>query len=184
MKITPTSLFATATVASVSSAAYSPWADIFEAIAKPVDVVTRETITDQLPQAKDESPFVQGTDLIGRGWDAAWSTWAGGDEEKWNTGIRTSINAEFSISWTAPLWASFEHGYESTFRMINFEPTFNLDAGAYLVFDIHLYFINFEFSVNLMPYMFRPFDFTFSIDPVFPRRYCYGFDYWTKGFAL
>jgi hypothetical protein len=68
--------------------------------------------------------------------------------------------------------------------MINFEPTFNLDIGAYLRLEFHLYFINFEFSVNLMPYMFRPFDFTFSIDPVFPRRYCYGFDYWTKGFAL
>ena len=68
--------------------------------------------------------------------------------------------------------------------MINFEPTFNLDVGAYLKFELHLYFINFEFSVNLMPYMFRPFDFTFAIDPEFPRRYCYGFDYWTKGFAL
>ena len=44
MKISPTRLFATATVAAVSSAAYTPWADIFEALAEPVDVVTRESI--------------------------------------------------------------------------------------------------------------------------------------------
>ena len=49
MKITPARLFATATVASVSSAAFSPWADIFEALAEPVDKVTRATIADQLP---------------------------------------------------------------------------------------------------------------------------------------
>ena len=136
-----------------------------------------------MPQSKDESPFVGSNDLYGRGWDAEWSAWSG-DREKFNTGMVTSISTEFSISWTAPLWATYEHGYESTYQMINFEPTFNLDIGCYLVLEFHLYFINFEFSVNLMPYMFRPFDFTFSIDPVYPRRYCFGFEYWTKGFAL
>ena len=68
--------------------------------------------------------------------------------------------------------------------MINFEPTFNLDVGAYWRVEFHLYFINFEFSINLMPYKFRPFDFTIGFDPNFPRRYCFGFDYYTKGFAL
>lgn len=94
------------------------------------------------------------------------------------------MNAEIALSWTAPLWATFDHGYESTYEMISFEPTFNLDAGLYAKFAIHLHFINLEWSVNLMPYRFRPFDLTFKLDPNFPRRYCYGFDYWTKGFAL
>ena len=136
-----------------------------------------------MPSTKEDSPFVGANNLFGRGWDVEWSAFAG-DREKDNLGFVTSFNTEFSISWTAPLWASYEHGYEATYQMINFEPTFNLDAGAYLKLEFHLYFITFEWSVNLMPYMFRPFDFTFSIDPVYPRRYCYGFEYWTKGFAL
>lgn len=68
--------------------------------------------------------------------------------------------------------------------MITFEPTFDLDAAAYSKIAFHLWFIEFHFSVDLIPYSFRPFDFTFSIDPEHPRRYCYGFDYFTKGFAL
>ena len=44
MKITPSKLFATATVASLSNAAFTPFADVFEALASPVDKVTRETL--------------------------------------------------------------------------------------------------------------------------------------------
>lgn len=68
--------------------------------------------------------------------------------------------------------------------MINFEPTFDLDLGAYAKIAFHLFFIEFEVSVDLIPYRFRPFAFSFAIDPYHPRRYCFGFDYFTKGVAL
>lgn len=88
------------------------------------------------------------------------------------------------MKWTAPIWSEYSYGYETTYQMIHFEPTFDLDLGAYLKIAFHLYLINFEFSVDLMPYTFRPFDFTFAIDPMHPRRYCMGFDYFTKGLSL
>ena len=68
--------------------------------------------------------------------------------------------------------------------MIKIRPTFDLDIGAYSKIAFYLYFIAFEFSVDLIPYKFRPFEFSFAIDPEHPRRYCMGFDYWTKGLAL
>jgi len=112
-----------------------------------------------------------------------WSKWSG-DREKWNTGAVFSLNAEFGLSWAAPLWTDIIEGYDKSYRMINFEPSVDLDIGFRIKFAFHLYFIEFEFSVDLMPYMFRPFDFIFQIDPFHPRRYCYGFDYYTKGLAL
>ena len=139
-----------------------------------------------IPHSKEDSPLVGGNDIYGRGWDIAWESWAGGEEkkEKWNTGMRASIDAQFALSWTAPLWTEFREGYDKTYRMINFEPTLDLDLGLYMKVAFHLYFIEFEFEVNLMPYIFRPFDFTFQIDPFNPKRYCFAFDYFTKGLAL
>jgi len=98
--------------------------------------------------------------------------------------MRASLNAELNLSWSAPLWAEYTHGYDESFAMVAFEPTFDLDIGFYMKIAFHLYFIEWEFSVDLLPYKFRPFDFTLQIDPYHPKRYCFGFDYWTKGLAL
>jgi len=54
------------------------------------------------------------------------------------------MNTEISLSWTAPLWADFEHGFDEIYEMINFEPTFNLDLGAHFRIEFHLYFVSFE----------------------------------------
>ena len=137
-----------------------------------------------MPHSKEESPLVGTGNLFGRGWDMKWSKWAGDDEEKYHTGAELKLNAEFALGWSAPLWSDFTEGYEETYRMINFEPNLDLDLGFKIAFSFHLYFISWEFSIDLMPYKFRPFDFVFQIDAFPPRRYCFGFDYFTKGLAL
>lgn len=169
---------------TAANGASVPFADIFEALAAPAAKLTPESLTAMLPKSKEESPYVKENQLGGRGWDAAWSTWVEGDKEKWNTGVVFSFDTELSLSWTAPLWSEYIEGYETEYPMIHFEPTFNLDMGAYSKVAFHLYWIEFEFSVDLVPYRFRPFDFSFKIDPWHPRRYCLGFDYMTKGLAL
>ena len=48
--------------------------------------------------------------------------------------------------------------------MVNFEPTFDLDLAALIKLEFHLYFINLNFEVALVPYRFRPFSFTFQFE--------------------
>ena len=107
--------------------------------------MTPESLVEMLPRSKEDSPLVGGNDLYGRGWDLERSKWSGGDEEKWNVGMRTKLNAEFALKWEAPLWTEFLEGYDKTYRMINFEPTLDLDLGFYMTMAIHLHFIEFEF---------------------------------------
>ena len=121
-----------------------------------------------LPNSKDKSPFVGENQLYGRGWDAAWSSWAGNDREKYNTGMIASIQTELGLSWTAPLWVEYLKGYETEYTMVNFEPTFDLDLAALIKLEFHLYFIDLNFEVAIVPYRFRPFSFTFQMDPQHP----------------
>ena len=72
-----------------------------------------------------------------------------------------SLSTQLALSWTAPLWFEHLEGFEETYGMVNFEPTFDLDAGVYMKLAFHLWWIEFKFDVNLIPYKFRPFDFTF-----------------------
>ena len=146
---------------AAANGATVPFADIFEALAEPVGKMTPDSLVEMLPTSKEASPLVGDNELYGRGWDIAWSAWANDDEEKWNTGLVTSLDFELALSWTAPLWVEYLDGYETNYTMINFAPTFDLDLGAYIKLAFHLYFIEFEFSVDLIPYRFRPFAFTF-----------------------
>ena len=107
-------LFATATVAAIANASNDPIGDILETLTGSVDKITRDALIEKLPSSKEDSPFVGANNLFGRGWDVEWSAFAG-DREKDNLGFVTSFNTEFSISWTAPLWATYEHGYQSTY---------------------------------------------------------------------
>ena len=96
---------------AAASGATVPFANIFEALAEPAAKLTPESLTEMLPHKKEDSPFVGDNDIGGRGWDIAWSAWAGDDKEKWNTGMVASMNAEISLSWTAPLWSEYKEGY-------------------------------------------------------------------------
>ena len=51
-------LLAAAAVATAASAVSVPFADVFEALAAPLDPITRETIAANLPDSKATSPFV------------------------------------------------------------------------------------------------------------------------------
>ena len=180
-----TSALGTTTFLMVAAqSASAPFADIFEALAEPVKGVTRQNILELLPTSKEDSPFVGENELGGRGWDAEFSSWYNDDEEKWNTGFVASIQTELGLAWTAPLWVEYLKGYETEYTMINFEPTFDLDLAALIKLEFHLYFINFNFEIAIVPYRFRPFSFTFQLDPQNNRRYCFSFDYMTKGLLL
>ena len=107
-----TKLLTTATFfVAATNGATVPFTDIFAALAAPAAKLTPESLTEMLPHRKEDSPFVSDNDIGGRGWDIAWSAWAGDDKEKWNTGMVASFASEISLSWTAPLWSEYIEGY-------------------------------------------------------------------------
>lgn len=64
------------------------------------------------------------------------------------------------------------------FTLLEFTPKLNLNLEAWGTMEIHLFFLNWVFTADVLPYAFTPFDMTIRMDPVQPQRWCHGLEYY------
>lgn len=119
----------------------------------------------------------RGNNYIGsRGIDIAWTA----QDKQWNTGITLGLLAEAALGWHLPIWSQFEGVY----RMIETSPSVHLEGHGIAVVDIHLWFVEMKWTLDMNIVKFTPFDILFKFDPEYPLRNCVGMHYGMKGLTL
>ena len=118
-------------------------------------------------------------DINGAGWDSAYEFYYNDDTDV-NLGMRFELNTEFDLSWRLPIYVN----QQEDITMFEFAPILHLDLNAWATVEFHLYFINIILEPWIQPFTFTPFDFSIKLDPIKPRRWCWGMDYYGEATVI
>ena len=145
---------------------------------KPVAQLKKEKerrAADRKNKTVGATPMVQDGHW-GRGWDIAWE-----DIDENNFGFRTEVLTQFGMGWNAPFWSEIA---EDRFGTVRISPDFEIDLSAEASMELHFVFADLIARVVVEGYNFTPFDFLLWVDPFYPKRFCYGMEYYTKGLRV